>query len=101
MSLKRERLEERIRELVARFAVEELPPHLGVVSVTGVRLSGDGRTARVFFTVLPEEKAEEVKAFFEEHRRTLRERIARLKVRTVPRLEFELHREPPLGHGAL
>ncbi|GAB6066354.1 ribosome-binding factor A [Aquifex pyrophilus] len=93
MSKKRERLSEQIKELVAKYVVENAPPDIGVVSITRVELTKDGSRARVFFTVLPEENLEKVKNFLEENKRDITERIRKLKIKVIPKLEFEEDKE--------
>ena len=98
MSLKHERIRERVRELVADYLVRELPPSAGLVSVTRVELSKDGSTARVYYSVLPEEKAPELERFLNERKRELQRLVSSLRVRVVPKLEFVREEHP---HGAL
>ncbi|WP_010880008.1 ribosome-binding factor A [Aquifex aeolicus] len=93
MSRKKERLGEQIKEIIASFVVENAPTDLGVVSITRVELSKDGSKAKVYFTVLPEGNAERVKDFLEENKRVLLSKIKKLKVKTIPSLEFEEDRE--------
>jgi len=93
MSRKRERLGEQLKEIVANFVVENAPPDMGVVSITRVELTKDGSRAKVYFTVLPEENAKRVKEFLEENKRVLISKIKKLKVKTIPNLEFEEDRE--------
>ncbi|RUM32029.1 MAG: ribosome-binding factor A [Aquifex sp.] len=93
MSRKRERLSEQIREIIAGFVVENAPPDVGVVSITRVDLTKDGSMARVYFTVLPEENAKRVKEFLEENKKALISRIRKLRIKTIPHLEFEEDKE--------
>jgi len=60
------RLAERISKLVAELLERRIKdPRLGFVTVTEVRLTGDWREAKVFYTVFgtPEEQAEMMKTF--------------------------------------
>ncbi|WP_461832121.1 ribosome-binding factor A [Aquifex sp.] len=93
MSKKRERLSEQIKEVVAKYVVENAPPDIGIVSITRVELTKDGSRAKVFFTVLPEENADKVKTFLEEHKRNITEKIKRFRVKVIPKLEFEEDKE--------
>ncbi len=50
---RKERVEAQLREKIAIVVLERLnDPRLGFLTITGVKLSGDKRYAKVFFTVL-------------------------------------------------
>ena len=92
MSRRTDRVGEAIQELVARLLVREIKdPRIGLITITGVRISPDLRHARVFFSSLGDE---------EQHQRSLRGlrsaagfirgQIARqLNLRVAPEIVFE------------
>jgi ribosome-binding factor A len=90
MSSRLDRVNEELREILA----EEIPrlkdPRLGFVTVTGVRVTPDLRKARIFYTVLGEEKQHRgTRAALRSassHLRMVLGREIRLKV--TPELEF-------------
>jgi len=90
MSRKKERLAEQIKEIIASFLVESAPPDLGMVSITRVELTKDGSRAKVLFTVLPEENEERVKSFLEENKKTIKDKVRKLRIKVIPDLSFEV-----------
>ncbi len=91
MSERLRRVSEELREVLAQEIQQLKDPRLGFVTVTGVRVTPDLRKARVFYTVLGDEK---------DHRATraaLRSATSRLRVvvgkeirmKVTPELEFE------------
>jgi ribosome-binding factor A len=85
-----ERVAEGIREVLAAEVMRLKDPRLGFVTLTGVKVTPDLRKARVFYTVLGEEK--ERRATFaalrsaRSHLRTTLGRQVRMKF--TPELEF-------------
>ena len=101
------RLAETVKRLVMEW-LEHQPPELGLgwVTVTDVRVSGDLRHAKVYFTVLdPEVGAAAEAAGREETVKTLLDRTTqartwvaqRVRLRFAPTLEF---REDDVAQGA-
>lgn len=92
MSRRTDRVGEAIQELVAGLLVREIKdPRIGLVTITGVRISPDLRHARIFFSTLGDE---------EQRTRSLRGlrsaagfvrgQIARqLNLRVAPEIAFE------------
>jgi ribosome-binding factor A len=86
-----ERLADQIRqelsELLARHVKD---PGIGFLTLTYVRLTADLQLARVYFTVLGDEKArKETTRALDRARPFLRRQLAsRLRLRRVPELEF-------------
>ena len=90
MSERLQRVSEELREVLAQEIQRLKDPRLGFVTVTGVRVTADLRKARVFYTVLGEDR---------DHRATraaLRSATARLRsavgkevrMKVTPELEF-------------
>jgi ribosome-binding factor A len=74
-------------------------PKVGFVTVTGVRLSPDLRSARVYVSVLEEDREPEAVEALQHAAGFLRRELAsRLQLRNVPSLTF--HADPSLRHGA-
>ncbi len=96
-SLRSERVAEQLRLELAELIENEIAdPRLGAVTVTGVQVSGDGKTARVLICPL-DEKADEP-AYLEalDHARGFlrRELALRLQLRHTPQLGFAIDHGP-------
>ena len=86
-----ERVGEEIREeLTAILAREVRDPGLGLVTLTHVRMSGDLQSARVYYTVMGDEKSRrETARALERATPFLRRHVAaRVRLRRVPELHF-------------
>ena len=90
---RRRRIGDQLRAELADLVLHEVKdPRLGFVTVTEVRVTADLRSARVFFSVLGGEDAEN-ESLDALRRATgfLRSRIGqRMRLRYVPRLVFEV-----------
>src|SRR5712692_1250119 len=92
-----ERLEEQIRLEISELIENEVAdPRVGSVTVTGVRLSPDGKQARVLVTPLETDVRErECLAGLESARAFLRRELAlRLPLRHIPDLKFTIDHGP-------
>ena len=88
---RRARIAEQIqRELAELIRLEVRDPRVGLVTLTGVEMSGDQSHAKVFFTVLgPESAARDAQEGLQRAAGFLRSGIAhRLSTRSVPELHF-------------
>ncbi len=88
---RRARIAEQIqRELAELIRLEVRDPRVGMVTLTGVEISGDQSHAKVFFTVLgPESAARDAQEGLQRAAGFLRSGIAhRLSTRSVPELHF-------------
>lgn len=86
-------------ELAVLIQREIRDPRVGFVTVTSVKLSPDLRHARVYISVLEEEReAEAIEALRRAGGFLRRELAGRLQLRNVPSLDF--HADPTLRHGA-
>jgi ribosome-binding factor A len=91
-SYRKERLNERIKELIGDLVLSRLKdPRIGFVTITSVRVAPDYTTAKVFFTVMGDETARaETKKGLESAKSFLRKTVSReLKLRQAPELHFE------------
>lgn len=89
--LRPQQLEDQIHFLLSTLIQRELrDPDLGFLTLTAVRLTGDRSIARVFFTVLGEEKdLERARKALGRAAGFLRTHLAKsLKMRRVPELQF-------------
>jgi ribosome-binding factor A len=90
MTSRIDRVNEELREILAEEIQKLKDPRLGFVTVTGVKVTPDLRKARVFYTVLGEEKQHRGTAAAlrsaRSHLRVVLGREIRLKV--TPELEF-------------
>jgi ribosome-binding factor A len=79
------------RELAEAIRLELRDPRVGLITLTGVELSGDQSHAKVFFTVLgAESAAREAAEGLQRAAGFLRSQLAhRLTTRKVPELHFE------------
>ena len=92
MSRRVERVADAIRAAIAEILLREIrDPRVGMVTITGVRLSPDLRHARVFFSVFGDEARRE--SALEGLRRAAgfirRELARRVETRVSPELVFE------------
>jgi ribosome-binding factor A len=93
------RVNEAIREALAEAVGELKDPRIGFVTVTGVKTSTDLRHARVFVSVLGNErKREETLAGLASAHGVLQARIAdELRLKRTPQLAFEY--DPSVEEG--
>jgi ribosome-binding factor A len=90
-----DRIGEEIREEISGLLVREVKdPGIGFVTLTRVKVSPDLQQARVFYTVIGDEKArKETAKALERATPFLRRQIgARIRLRRVPELRFEFDR---------
>jgi len=91
------KISDRIKEIVAAMLERRVKdPRLGFVTITDVRLTGDGQHASVFYTVLGDETArEDTAAALRSATGLIRSEVGRqLGVRHTPSLEFILDAVP-------
>jgi ribosome-binding factor A len=91
MSERLERVAEELREILAQEIQRLKDPRLGFVTVTGVRVTPDLRKARVFYTVLGEERDHRAtRAALRSARSRLRTSVGhQIRIKVTPELEFE------------
>jgi ribosome-binding factor A len=91
MSERMRRVNEAVREVLSEAVGELKDPRIGFVTVTGVETSPDLRQARVFVSVLGDErKREKTLAGLAAAHGVLQARIAReLRMKRTPQLAFE------------
>ena len=85
-----DRVAEQIQKILAILIHKELKdPRLGMVTINEVRVSKDLAYAEVFFTVFPDERAEEAGQLLGNASSFLRKLLARqLSTRITPKLRF-------------
>lgn len=85
-----ERVSGLLLEVVAETLLREVKdPRLQAVTVTGVKVSPDLKTAKVFFTTRQDEELPEVLAGLRKATGFIRRQVAsRLQLRHIPDLEF-------------
>ncbi|MFS0885655.1 30S ribosome-binding factor RbfA [Aeromicrobium sp. 179-A 4D2 NHS] len=91
------KLSDRIKEIVAAMLERRVKdPRLGFVTITDVRLTGDGQHASVFYTVMGDERArEDTAAALVSATGLIRSEVGRqLATRHTPSLEFFLDSVP-------
>src|SRR5438105_15114065 len=86
-----QRVSEELREVLAEEIQRLKDPRLGFVTVTGVRVTPDLRKARVFYTVLGEERDHKAtRAALRSARSRLRAALGhQIRIKVTPELEFE------------
>src|SRR5436190_16438126 len=91
MSERLERVAEGIREVLAAEVMRLKDPRLGFVTLTGVKVTPDLRKARVFYTVLGEERERRAtSAALRSARSHLRAALGhQVRMKFTPELEFE------------
>ena len=92
MTRRTDRVAEAIQELIARLLLREVKdPRIGLVTITGVRVSGDLRHARVLFSCLGDAaRRAQSQAGLQSATGFVRSQIARqLNLRVAPEVRFE------------
>lgn len=90
-SYRMERLNESVKELLSELVLNRVrDPRVGLVTITGVDVAKDMLSAKVFFSVMGDEKVrKECGKGLESAKSFLRNTVAReLKLRTMPELRF-------------
>jgi len=93
MTTRTERLADLIRDEVARLLLREVKdPRIGFVTLTGAKVTADLRQARLFVSVLGDEKARDAALEGLRHSATFIQRalFRNLRLRHSPALIFEL-----------
>ncbi len=91
------KLSDRIKQIVAAMLERRVKdPRLGFVTITDVRLTGDGQQASIFYTVMGDEKARaDTAAALASATGLIRSEVGKqLGVRHTPSLEFFLDAVP-------
>ena len=85
-----QRVSEELREVVAEEIQRLKDPRLGFVTVTGVRITADLRKARVFYTVLGEDRDHKAtRAALRSATPRLRSVVGKeIRMKVTPELEF-------------
>jgi ribosome-binding factor A len=93
------RVNEAVRAVVAEAVVELKDPRIGIVTVTGVRVTPDLREGTVYVSVLGgERKRRATLAGLESAHGILQDRIAReLRMKRTPQLTFEYDQSVEYG----
>lgn len=90
-SYRKERLNESIKELLSELILARIKdPRVGFVTITGVEVSRDLVTAKVFYTVMgSDDERDESREGLESAKNFLRKTISReLKLRNTPEFRF-------------
>ena len=93
MGIRSERVEGQLKKEISKILLEDLKdPRVGFVTITRIELTGDIRYARIYFSILGDDKAKEeslkgIKSAVGFIRKLIAERI---KLRYVPELYFKL-----------
>jgi ribosome-binding factor A len=96
----RQRIGEALKDEIAVIIEGELgDPRIGLASVTEVQISPDGRTARVFVTVVgnEEDAAQSIMGLEAAKNYIRRELTERLRLRQAPELFFQLDESDQYG----
>jgi len=93
MGIRSERVEEQLKKEISRILQEDIKdPRIGFTTITRIDLTGDLRYARVYFSILGDDKAKEeslegIKSSVGFIRKLIAERM---NLRYVPELYFKL-----------
>ncbi|HVL99789.1 MAG TPA: 30S ribosome-binding factor RbfA [Egibacteraceae bacterium] len=94
------RVNESVKEVLASLLVDMKDPRIGFVTLTEVRTTPDLKQAEVFYTVLPDDDATRTDTAegLESATPLLRRELgARLRMKSIPRLDFTLDPVPARG----
>ena len=86
-----DRVGQQIREILGQIALKHIDlSHLGFITFTGVNVSPDLRSAKVFYSVLdPKYSKDELQAAMNDLRKAFRKYIGpELKIKNIPKLKF-------------
>ena len=86
-----DRVGKQIKELLGQIALKNIDlSHLGFITFTGVYVSRDLRSAKVFYSVLnPKYKKDELQVAMNDLRKPFRKYIGpQLKIKNIPELKF-------------
>ena len=99
MAQRMRRVNESVRQVLSEALLELKDPRIGFVTVTGVVTSSDLRHARVYVSVLGNDKKQQKSmAGLEAAHGVLQARISReLRLKRTPQLAFEY--DPSVEHG--
>ncbi|MDB5225064.1 MAG: Ribosome-binding factor [Candidatus Adlerbacteria bacterium] len=92
MSQRHEQMQERMRETAAEFLARE-SNRQSMVTVTAAEVSGDGKRARIYITVMPDDYEEEAVKFANRNKHEFGMYLLK-KVRgmRIPQMEFVIDR---------
>lgn len=95
MDVRKAKLERQLMEEIARLVLLELKdPRLEGIVITGVVISEDRSTARVYFTTLKEGKEEDAQRALDAAKGYIRSRLLKsLRLKKLPDLHFFFDRE--------
>ena len=90
------RVAELIQQEISKIVQRMQPPELGLITITGIKLTDDLRSARVFYSVIADnDKIEQAKIFVEGSIQSIRYELAQgLNLRRTPTLVFEFDETP-------
>lgn len=90
MSVRLEKIRSLIKDELSLIFLHEIQdPHLGLITVTNVKVSPDIRHARIYISVYDKEKRPIVLEKMNEHKGVIRSQLAsKMTTRFVPELEF-------------
>ena len=86
-----DRVGQQIREILGQIALKHIDlSHLGFITFTGVNVSPDLRSAKIFYSVLnPKYSKDELQAAMNNLRKPFRKYIGpELKIKYIPKLKF-------------
>ena len=91
MSIRLERLNSQLKKDIATIIIYEMgDPRLGLVSVTGVKVSADLKFAKVAVSIFGKDKTDSIESL-KAAAGFIRSKLAHsMKIKTVPELIFEL-----------
>lgn len=95
MNNRNEKLREALQHAAAEFLVREAlpPPTGGLITVTGVTLSDDGKRATILMTVFPDTAEDRAVEFANRSRHEFSDFFkTRVRGATLPRIEFLIDR---------
>lgn len=90
MTFKNQKIAELVKEEAAKF-LEKESSGASLITVTGIKLSTDGKKALILFTIYPENKERQALDFAKRIRSDFRKHLTKeTKIGRIPFIDFEI-----------
>ena len=96
MPHKTKKLAQDLRRVLSE-ALREVPPELGLITITEVELAGDWGVVTTWISSLGHHQPQEVLSWLDEQAHKLQKAVAQLGLKRLPELRFKLDERPDHG----